>query len=79
MGTFYFVVAIGTKVLNRKKNIYQDLSYDGILAGRPGAWLGKKICFVCMQSKNFKKDLILKFKTISRTCFIFMIALTVYE
>ena len=30
-----------------------------------------------MQSQNFKKDLILKFKTISRTCFIFMIAFTI--
>ena len=59
--------------------IYQDLNYVGILAGRPGAWLVKKICFICMQSQNFKKNLILKFKTISRRCFIFMIALTVYE
>ena len=59
--------------------IYQDLSYGEILAGQPEAWLVKKIFFVCMQSQNFKKNLILKFKTISKTCFIFMIALTVYE
>ena len=56
---------------------YQDLSYGEILAGRPGAWLLKKIRFIYMQSQNFKRDLILKFKTISRKCFIFMIALTV--
>ena len=62
-----------------KSSIYQDLSYDEILAGRPGAWLVKNICFICMQSQNFNNDFILKFKTISRTCFIFMIALTVYE
>ena len=59
--------------------LHQDLSYDEILAGRPGAWLVKKICFICMQLQNFKLDLILIFKTFSRTCFIFMIALTVYE
>ena len=57
----------------------QDLNYDESLSGRPGAWLVKKNIFICMQSQNFKKDLILKFKTISKTCFIFMIALTVYE
>ena len=28
---------------------------------------------------KLKKDLILKFKLISRTCFVFMIAFTVYE
>ena len=55
----------------------QDLSNGEILAGRPGAWLVKKRKFICMQSQNFQKDLILKFKTISRTCFVFMIALTV--
>ena len=31
--------------------VYQDLSYGGILACRPGAWLVKKICFICMQSQ----------------------------
>ena len=48
--------------------------------GRP-TWslAGEKICFICMKSQNFKKYLILKFKTIFKTCFIFMIALTVYE
>ena len=35
--------------------LHQDLSYDGILASRPEAWLVKKICFICMQSQNFKK------------------------
>ena len=44
--------------------IYQDLSYGEILAGRPEAWLDN--FFLCMHS-NFKKDLILKFKIISRT------------
>ena len=32
-----------------------------------------------MQSKKFKKELRLKFKMISRTCLVFMIAYTVYE
>ena len=41
--------------------LYRDLSYGEILVGRPGAWLVKKIFFICMQSQNFKKDLILKF------------------
>ena len=59
-------------------SIYQDLSYSEILAGRHRAWLVKKIRFICMQSQKFKKDLIFKFKTISRTCFVCMKALTVY-
>ena len=29
--------------------IYRDLSYSEILAGRPGAWLVKKIFSICMQ------------------------------
>ena len=32
-----------------------------------------------MQSQNLKKDLLLKFKMISRTSFVFMIAFLVYE
>ena len=68
-----------SKLLETCRHLHQDLSYDGILAGLPGAWLVKKICFICMQSHNFKKDLILKFKTILRTCFFFMIASTIYE
>ena len=35
--------------------VYQDLSHDGILAGRPGAWLVKTNCFICRQSQNLKK------------------------
>ena len=66
-------------ILCLKVKLNQDLSYDGILAGRPGAWHMKKICNICMQSQNFERDLILKFKTIYRTCFISVIALTVYE
>jgi len=55
------------------------LSYGEILAGRPGAWLVKKLFFICMQSKKLKRELMLKFKMISRTCLVFMIAFTVYE
>ena len=62
-----------------QSNIDRDLSYGEILAGLPEAWLVKKIFYLCMQSQNFRKDLILKFKIISRTCFVFMIALMVYE
>ena len=47
-------------------SLHQDLSYGELLAGQPGAWLVRNIC---MQSQNFKKDLMLKLKTISRTCF----------
>ena len=57
----------------------QDLSYDESLTGQPGAWLEKKIFFICMQSQNFKTNLILKFEMFSRTCFIFMIAFTFDE
>ena len=32
----------------------QYLIYGEILAGRPGAWLVKKISFLCMQSQNFQ-------------------------
>ena len=32
-----------------------------------------------MQSKKLKGELMLKFKMISRTCLVFMIAFTVYE
>ena len=59
--------------------LYQDLSYDEILAGRPEAWLVKKICIICMQSQNLKKYLILKFKVISRTSIVFNIAFMVNE
>ena len=61
------------------KVLYQDLSYGEILSNQPGAWLVKRICFMCIQPQNFKKDLILKLKTISRTCLLFMIAFTIYE
>ena len=54
-------------------SIYQDLSYSAILSGRPGAWLVKKTFLYACNHK------ISKFKIISRTCLIFMIALTVYE
>ena len=42
----------------------QDLSYGEILAGRPGAWLVKKIYFIYMQSKKIKMELMMKFKMI---------------
>ena len=50
-----------------------------ILAGRPEAWLVKKLFFICMQSKKLNRELMLKFKMISRTCLVFMIAFTVNE
>ena len=34
--------------------LYQDLSFGEIFAGRPEAWLVKKIFLLCMQSQNFK-------------------------
>ena len=57
----------------------QDLSYGDILAGRPGAWLLKTNIFYMHAIKKVLKKHMLKFKTISRTCKIFMIAFTVYE
>ena len=36
-------------ILGYRYNIYQDLSYGELLAAQPGAWLVKKICFLCMQ------------------------------
>ena len=60
--------------------INQDLCYDESLSGQPGTWLVKKIFFICLQSQNFfKKYLILKFKMISRTSFVFMIAFMIYK
>ena len=55
------------------------MSYGEILAGRPGAWLVKKNIFYMHEIKKVKKELRLKFKLISRTCFNFMIASMVYE
>ena len=63
-GSVVFVLAI-----SKVEDLDQDLSYDESLSGRPGAWL-VKFFFICMQSQNFKKNLILKFKTISRTFFL---------
>ena len=57
----------------------QDLSYDESFSGPPGALHVQEIFFICMQSQNLKQDLILKFKIISRTSFVFMIAFMVYE
>ena len=62
-----------------KKVIFQDFSYDESLSSQPGAWLVKKIFFICMQSKKLKQKLRSKFKMISSTCFNFMIASMVYE
>ena len=56
-----------------------NLEYDDTKSGRLEDWLVKKIFFICIQSKKFKKELILKFKMISRTCLFFMMAFMVYE
>ena len=58
----------------------QGLSYDESLSGQPGhCFVKKRKNLIWLHSQNFKKYLILKFKMISRTCFVFMIAFTVYE
>ena len=59
-------------------NIDQDLSYGEILVGRPGAWLVKFFLYAC-NKKKLKRDLMLTFKMISRTCLNCMIAFMVYE
>ena len=60
------------------KIINHNLEYGDTKSGQLEDWLVKKK-FICMQSKKFKKELMLKFKMISRTCLVFMIAFTVYE
>ena len=37
--------------------VYQDLSYDGILTGRPGAWPVKKNIFCMYAITKLKKRL----------------------
>ena len=56
-----------------------NLEYGQTKSGQLGDWLVKEKKKLCMQSKKLKKELMLNFKMISRTCFIFMIAFTVYE
>ena len=55
-----------------------DLSYGEILSGQPGAWLVKNICSAC-NHKSAEIELILKFKPISRTCFVFLKASSVHD
>ena len=50
--------------------INQDLSYDESLSGQPGAWLVKENKFYMHAITKLKKDLLLKFKMISRTSFL---------
>ena len=57
--------------------MHQDLSYGEILFGQPGARLVKKIFLYTHKSEE--KELILKFKTIFRIGFIFLIFITVHE
>ena len=59
--------------------VHHNLEYGDIKSGQLEDWLVKKIFFICMQSKKFKKELMLKFKMISRTCLNFMIVFMVYE
>ena len=59
--------------------INHDLSYGDILSGQHGARLVKKYFVYLCNNKMAKKEVILKFKTISRTGFVFLIAFMVYE
>ena len=59
--------------------VYHNLEYGDTKSGQLRYWLVNKIFFICMQSKKFKKELMLKFKMIFRTCLNFMIAFIVYE
>ena len=56
-----------------------NLSYGEHLAVQPGAWLVKKVFLCACNHKSEEKKVILKFKTIARTYFVFLIAFTVYE
>ena len=49
------VIPIHSSYLKGKSFLDQDLSYGAILAGRPGAWLVKKIFFYMHAIKKVKK------------------------
>ena len=59
--------------------LHHNLEYGVTKSGHLEDWLVKKIFSICMQSKKFKKELMLKLKMISRTCLNFMIVFMVYE
>ena len=54
-------------------------SYDDSLSGRLGAWPVKKNIFSMHTITKLKQNLILKFKIIFKTSFVFIIAFMVYE
>ena len=60
-------------------SLNQDLSYGEILAGRPGAWLVKKIYFHMHAIKKVKKGTYIEIKNNFQNMFRFMIAFMVYE
>ena len=57
---------------------YHNLEKGQTKSGQLGDWLVKKKCYM-HENKKAKKEPMLKFKMISRTCLIFMIAFMVYE
>ena len=73
------VVQIVFAGVDINRGLNHNLEYGDTKSGQLRYWLVKKIFFICMQSKKFRKELMLKFKMISRTYLVFMIAFTVYE
>ena len=61
----------------RMNEVNHNLEKGDTKSGQLEDWLVKKTFYICVQSKKFKKKLMLKFKIISRACLIFMIAFTV--
>ena len=72
-------VPVDFRVSTSISRIDHNLEYGDIKYGQLEDWLVKKIFLICIQSKKFKKELMLKFKMISRTGLVFMIAFMVYE
>ena len=58
----HYLGGISASALNRVSRqtfmfLYRDLSYGEILAGRPGAWLVKKIFLYACNQKSLKRNL----------------------
>ena len=61
------------------EHLGHNFSYGEIFSGQSGAWLVKKYILYACNHKSAEMKIILEFKTISRTCFVFLIVFTVYE
>ena len=69
--TYLFFPYLFCLLISLFTNLNQDLSYGEMFSGQTVDWLVNKKMFICMLSQKVKKNLILKFKYISRTCFFY--------